>query len=61
MCEFKVFLGGELVFEDVVYASQDGSKVVLVNIFGEKRVIDSCTIAEVDVGREKLVLERSEG
>ncbi len=58
MCEFKVFLGGEVIFEDVIYASQEGSNVVLVDILGEKKVVSSCIIAEVDVRRERLVLKK---
>lgn len=58
MCEFKVFLDGELVFEDVVYARSEGGRVVLTNVLGVSKVLEGCAIAEVDVSKERLVLSR---
>lgn len=58
MCEFKVFLDGEIVFEDVVYARSDGGKVVLKNVLGVSKVVEGCAIEEVNVAQEKLVLSR---
>lgn len=58
MCEFKVFLDGELVFEDVVYARSEGNRVVLTNVLGVSKVVEGCAIVEVDVSKERLVLLR---
>jgi predicted RNA-binding protein len=57
MCEFKVFLGGEKVAEDVVYAKQDKEKVVLRDIIGSSLTFDEAEIIEVDVMSTRLVLE----
>jgi predicted RNA-binding protein len=56
MCEFKVFLGGEKVAEDVVYAKQDNGKVVLRDIIGSSLTFDKAEIVEVDVMSTRLVL-----
>jgi len=57
MCEFKVFLGGEKVAEDVVYAKQEKGKVVLRDIIGSSLTFDEAEIIEVDVMTTRLVLE----
>ena len=56
MCEFKIFLKGEKVFEDVVYAKSDDGKVILKNVLGETREFKNCKISEVNVNSERLVL-----
>ncbi len=56
MCEFKVFLDGKEVFEDVVHAKSNGGKVILNNILGEAKEFNNCLISEVDVVSERLVL-----
>lgn len=53
-----MFLDGEIVFEDVVYAHSEGGKVVLKNVLGVSKVIEGCAIEEVNVAQEKLVLSR---
>ena len=58
MCEFKVFLDGEKIAEDVIYASVEGRKVTLRDILGEPTVVEGAGIVEVDVPSTKLVLER---
>lgn len=58
MCEFRVFLDGEEVFEDVVHVRSHGSKVVLRNILGESREVSDCRVVEVDVPSERLILSR---
>jgi len=59
MCEFKVILAGEKVFEDVIYAKIEGNGVLLRDVLGRTRTVQGVKIAEVDVTREVLVLERS--
>jgi len=56
MCEFKVFLNGEKVFEEAVYARTMEGDVVLRDILGEQKVFKDCYLKEVDVASEKLTL-----
>lgn len=56
MCEFKVLMKNELVFEDAVYAKAEGNKVTVRDVLGMSKVIENCTIAEVDVNKERLTL-----
>jgi len=59
MCEFKVILDGELVAEDVVYAREEGSSVIVRSIVGDEKRFNRCRIIEVDSIHEKLVLTRT--
>lgn len=62
MCEFKVFLEGAQVAEDVIYARQEKDKVILRDIMGAPRTFDGAEIMEVDVLSTRLVLgHRSRG
>ena len=56
MCEFKVFLDGEKVFEEVVHVKTTEGEVVLGNILGEQRKLKDCSIQEINVASEKLIL-----
>lgn len=56
MCEFKVTLDGKVVFEDVIYARDEGGKVVLKSVLGASKEIENCAIIEVDVSSERLAL-----
>jgi len=56
LCELKATLNGQRLMEDVVYAKEDGGKVVLRDVLGLTRVMEGCRIIEVDVTSEKLVL-----
>ena len=58
MCEFKVFLDGKRIAEDVIYAKVEGKKVTLRDILGEPVVVEGVGIVEVDISSTKLVLER---
>jgi predicted RNA-binding protein len=59
MCEFKVLKNNELVFEDAVYAKAEGNKVTVRDVLGMSKVIENCTITEVDVNKERLTLTPS--
>lgn len=59
MCEFKVFLDGEKVMEDVVFAKADNLRVTLRDVVGETRVFEDVSIVEVNVPATRLVLKRS--
>ena len=56
MCEFKVLKKDEVVFKDAVYAKADGNKVTVRDVLGVSKVFEDCTIAEVDVNSERLLL-----
>jgi predicted RNA-binding protein len=56
MCEFKVFKKDEIVFKDAVYAKSEGKKVTVRDVLGVSKVFEDCTIAEVDVNSERLIL-----
>ena len=58
MCEFKVFLDGKKIAEDVIYAKVEGKKVTLRDVLGEPIVVEGVGIVEIDVTSTKLVLER---
>ena len=60
MCEFKVIVGGKVVFKDAVYAKADGGNVIVRDILGESKEFENCRILEVDVNSERLILA-SEG
>ncbi|MEM0008083.1 MAG: CooT family nickel-binding protein [Candidatus Bathyarchaeia archaeon] len=56
MCEFKVILNGEEVWNDVVYAKAEGGKVILKDVSGQTMEFKNCKIVEVDVNNTRLVL-----
>ncbi|MBS7622315.1 CooT family nickel-binding protein [Candidatus Bathyarchaeota archaeon] len=58
MCEFRVLLENETIFEGAVYAKATGSSVKVRDIIGSSREIGNVKIVEVDVTKERLVLER---
>ena len=60
MCEFSVLLKDKMVFKDAVYAKSDGSKVTVRDILGVSKTFENCTIEEVDVQSERLILQTAE-
>ncbi len=56
MCESKVFLGGELVMEDVVRVVVEGEKVKLWDILGSSKELKA-KISEIDLVGHKIILE----
>ena len=56
MCDFTVFLDGEIIHREVVYAKADGTQVLLRGILGAIKKVNGCRIVEVDVSSERLVL-----
>ena len=57
MCEFKVFLDGEKVMDDVIFAKADGRGVTLRDVIGETKVLEDVSIVEVNVPATRLVLK----
>ena len=60
MCEFSVLLQNKTVFRDAVYAKADMNKVTVRNILGVSKTFQNCTINEVDVQSERLILQTAE-
>jgi len=56
MCEFKVLKKDKIVFKDAVYAKANGKNVTVRDVLGVSKVFEDCTIAEVDVSSERLIL-----
>ncbi len=56
ICEFTVFLDGEKVSEDVIYAKAIGDRVSVRDVLGRSKHIGNVKIVEVNVNSEKLVL-----
>ena len=59
MCEFKVFLEGKQVAEDVIYARQEEGRVIIRDILGEPRAFNDVKIVEVNVMTTRLLLGKS--
>lgn len=59
MCEFKVFLDGKQVAEDIIYAKQENDKVIIRGIIGDFQSFDGAKILEVDVFSTRLVLDHN--
>jgi len=57
MCELKVLRKNEVVFENAVYAKVEGNKVTVHDVLGVSKVFDDCAIAEVDINKERMLLE----
>lgn len=57
MCEFKVFLEGEKVMEDVIFAKADDRGITLRDVVGEERFFENAIIVEVNVPATRLVLK----
>ena len=52
-----MFLHDKVVFGEAVYAKADGNKVTVRNILGVSKTFEDCTIEEVEVQSERLVLK----
>jgi predicted RNA-binding protein len=59
MCEFTVYLDGSKVFEDAIFCRVLNGKLLIRDILGQTKELLNCHIVEVDVTKEKLVLERN--
>ena len=59
MCEFKVFLDGEKMMEDVIVVEAYEQEVMLRDVLGETKVFKDVSIVEVNVPATRLVLKRN--
>jgi predicted RNA-binding protein len=57
MCEFTVYLKGEKVMEDVIFARADGKGVVVKDVMGDSKSFPGARIVEVNVVSKRLVIE----
>jgi predicted RNA-binding protein len=57
MCEFTVYLKGEKVMEDVIFARADDRGVVLKDVMGDSKSFTGARIVEVNVVSTRLVIE----
>jgi len=57
MCLFKVFLDGDLIMNDVLYAKSEIGRVVLRDVIGSEKVIENTEIIEVNVNSTRLILK----
>lgn len=57
MCELTVRRKDEVVFDNAVYAKAEGNKVTVRDVLGVSKVFDDCTIGEVDISKERLLLK----
>jgi len=58
MCEFKVILGEEEIFRDVIYVKVEDEKIFLRDVLGESKEVLDCQIREIDVTSTTLTLSR---
>ena len=56
MCELKVIVEKEVMFENVIYAKSIENRVVVKDVLGKSMEFKNHTITEVDVNNERLVL-----
>lgn len=54
-----MFIKGENVFKDAIYAKADGNKVILRDVLGASKVLEDCKIVEIDITSERLILSPS--
>jgi predicted RNA-binding protein len=58
MCEFRVYLDGEMVMRDVIFAAVEGDRVTVRDVIGENQIYEGVIISEVNVPATRLVLRR---
>ena len=56
MCELKVIVEKEVVFENVIYAKSIENRVVVKDVLGKSMEFKNHTITEVNITKEQLVL-----
>ena len=56
MCELKVIINNELVFENAILAKTIDDNVIIRDIMGKTKEFKNHTITEVNIGNEKLTL-----
>jgi predicted RNA-binding protein len=60
MCELKVVVNDEVMFENAIYAKVEGATVTVRDVLGVTKVFNSYEIVEVDINKERLLLRQIE-
>lgn len=55
-----MFVNGEILFKDAVYAKADGNKVIVKNVLGDSKEFENCIIVEVNINSVCLILSHIE-
>jgi len=58
MCEFRVILDGEKVFEDAIYVKDDGQRLFVRDVLGQSKEFSNCRVVEISVEREELIIAK---
>jgi predicted RNA-binding protein len=56
MCELKVVINKNVVFENAVYVTKVGNSVVVKDIMGKSKEFKNHTITEVNITTEQVIL-----
>jgi predicted RNA-binding protein len=56
MCELKVVINKNVVFENAVYVTTVGNSVVVKDIMGTSKEFKNHTITEVNITTEQVIL-----
>jgi predicted RNA-binding protein len=56
MCELKVIVKGKQVFENAIYAKENGNNVVVKDVLGKSMEFKDHSIVEVNIAKEQLTL-----
>ena len=56
MCELKVVVNGEKLFENAIYAIAKANNVVVKDIMGQSKEFKNHSITEVNIAKEQLTL-----
>ena len=60
MCEFRVILDGEKVFEDAIYVKDDGQGLLVRDVLGQSKKFPECRVVEISVEREELIIAKTQ-
>jgi predicted RNA-binding protein len=56
MCELKVVVNEKRVFENTIYAKENGNNVVVKDVLGKSMEFKNHSIVEVNIAKEQLTL-----
>ena len=56
MCELKVIINQNMVFENAIYAKISETDVHVKDVLGNSKIFKNHTITEVNIPKEQLIL-----